>query len=53
MKNAVASFTEVLRQNPNVYEAYLSRAQARVQLKDFDGALADYDQAIKNQSECR
>lgn len=46
-EGAVASFTEVLRQSPNVYAAYLNRAQARVELKDFEGALSDYDQAIK------
>jgi len=46
-ESAVASFTLVLRDNPNVYEAYLNRAAARSELKDYEGALADYDQAIK------
>lgn len=46
-ESAVASFTEVLRDNPNVYEAYLNRAASRVEIKDYEGALSDYDQAIK------
>lgn len=46
-ENAVSSFTLVLRDNPNVYEAYLNRAAARCEIRDFEGALSDYDQAIK------
>jgi len=46
-ESAVASFTLVLRENPNVYEAYLNRAQGRCELKDYEGALSDYDQAVK------
>ncbi len=46
-ESAVASFTLVLRDNPNVYEAYLNRAASRVEIRDYEGALADYDQAIK------
>ncbi len=46
-ESAVASFTLVLRDNPNVYEAYLNRAAARSEIRDYEGALSDYDQAIK------
>lgn len=46
-ESAVASFTLVLRDNPNVYEAYLNRAAARCEIRDYEGALSDYDQAIK------
>lgn len=46
-ESAVATFTQVLKENPQVYEAYLSRAAARKELKDTDGALSDYEQAIK------
>lgn len=46
-EGAVASFTSVLRDNPNVYDAYLNRGISRCEIKDFDGAMSDYDQAIK------
>lgn len=46
-EGAVASFTEVLKDSPNVYEAYLNRGIARVEIKDLDGAMSDYDAAIK------
>ena len=46
-EGAVSGFTAVLRDNPNLSDAYLNRAAARVELKDFEGALNDYDQAIK------
>ena len=45
--SAVTYFTQVLKENPNVYEAYLGRASARAQLGDSKGALKDYDAAIK------
>jgi len=46
-QGAIASFTTVLRDSPNNYEAYLDRAEARKGIKDFAAALSDYDQAVK------
>lgn len=46
-EGAVASYTEILSENPGSADAYLKRADARLHLKDFDGAMSDYDQAIK------
>ncbi len=46
-ERAVASFTELLKENPGLADAFLNRAASRVELKDFEGALSDYDQALK------
>ncbi len=46
-EGAVASYTEILSDNPASADAYLKRAEARQELKDFDGAISDCDQAIR------
>ena len=39
---AVASFTEAIRLDPNNIQAYMGRAEAYVALGEYDKALADY-----------
>ena len=44
---AVASFTEAIKLNPDDIEAYLGRAEAYIGLKQYDDAKADYGTAIE------
>ncbi|MEH1895156.1 MAG: site-2 protease family protein [Nostoc sp.] len=39
--------TATLRKNPNDVDAYIKRSRARMGLRDYKGALADYDQIVR------
>ena len=39
---AIASFTEAIKLDPNIIQAYMGRAEAYVALGEYDKALADY-----------
>lgn len=45
-KESVADFTRTLEIDPDRLRAYESRAESKIKLKDFKGALADYDEFI-------
>ena len=40
--SAEEMYTSAIESNKNLPESYLNRANARLQLSSFDGALADY-----------
>lgn len=44
---AVASFTEAIKLDPDNIQAYMGRAEAYVALKQYDDAKADYTTAIE------
>lgn len=48
---AVASFTEAIKLDPDNIQAYMSRAEAYVALKQYDDAKADYTTAIEKTAE--
>jgi tetratricopeptide (TPR) repeat protein len=41
-------FSKAVELNPGMVDAYINRGNAKVQLKNFEGAIADYTLAIKN-----
>lgn len=46
-KQEIERATEALRLNPNDSDAYIKRGRARILLRDYQGALADYDQVVR------
>jgi tetratricopeptide (TPR) repeat protein len=44
---AIKNYTEAIKLNPNFLDAYTSRGISRELLKDHQGAIQDYDLAIK------
>ena len=46
-REAIESYTMVIRLAPNKYEAYLGRAYSKYSINDYRGAIADYDQIIR------
>ena len=51
-KGAIEAFTQALRLNPNLIEAYTSRGNARLLLGDKPGALEDYNHALHLNPNC-
>ena len=47
-QGAIADYTEAIRLNPNLAQAYVLRGVVRYELKDFQGAINDYTQVIKD-----
>jgi tetratricopeptide (TPR) repeat protein len=50
-QGALQNFSEAIRQNPNMAEAYNNRGTLYNQLKDFDHAVEDFTRAIKLKSD--
>lgn len=46
-EGAIEDYTKALQSNPNDALAYFSRAAARDELKDYQGAIKDLQQAVK------
>lgn len=46
-EQAIAAYSEAIRQQPEFAEAYYERGLARVQMGAFEAAVADYTQAIQ------
>jgi tetratricopeptide (TPR) repeat protein len=44
---ALADLNEAIRLNPNEVSGFAGRARARLALRDLDGAIADYSQALQ------
>jgi tetratricopeptide (TPR) repeat protein len=44
---AITDFTEAIKLNPNLYEAYFQRARVYSELNRYDRAIADYTQVIQ------
>lgn len=51
-KGAIEAFTQALRLNPNLIEAYTSRGNARLLLGDKPGALEDYNHPLHLNPNC-
>ena len=47
----MADYDEAIQLDPNYAQAYYARGVARNSLRDYQGAVADYDQAIRLKSE--
>ncbi|MFB2767998.1 tetratricopeptide repeat-containing serine protease family protein [Pelatocladus sp. BLCC-F211] len=46
-KGAIADYTEAIRLNPQLVNAYTDRGVVRAELGDNQGAIADYNQALR------
>ncbi len=46
-KEAIKHYDEVIRSNPQIFQAYYNRGHAKDELGQYHDALADYDQAIR------
>lgn len=46
-RGAIEAFTQALRLNPNLVEAYTCRGNARFELGDKQGAVEDYDHTLR------
>jgi len=46
-QEAVIDYTEAIRLNPELQEAYSNRGNAKNALGDFTGAISDYTEAIR------
>ena len=47
LTNARSDFDQAVSLNPNYARAYANRGNLAFAQRDFDGAIADFDQAIK------
>ncbi|MDZ8050478.1 MAG: tetratricopeptide repeat protein [Aulosira sp. ZfuVER01] len=48
-EQAVEEATAAIRSNPDDVNAYIKRSRAYITLRDYQGALADYDQVVRLQ----
>ncbi|MBH8565042.1 tetratricopeptide repeat protein [Nostoc sp. CENA67] len=46
-EQAVADFSEAIKQQPTYVKAFVNRGNARYNLKDYEGALVDYSEALQ------
>lgn len=46
-KDGSTLFTDVIQKNPKVIQAYINRGNMKRSLKDYEGALEDYQKAIE------
>ena len=46
-REALIDYTHAISINPNYVEAYINRGQAKYLLKDYQGAIEDYDKVLK------
>jgi serine/threonine protein kinase len=46
-KKTTEDYTQDIKKNPNSYEAYMGRADAKYASGDYKGSIADYNQTIK------
>lgn len=46
-REAIKKYTSAIFFNPNLAEAYFGRGNSKLRLKDYQGALADYNQFIQ------
>jgi tetratricopeptide (TPR) repeat protein len=47
LKEAIKSFTEAIRLDPSVFNAFQSRGSVYLELEQYEAALADYNEAIR------
>jgi tetratricopeptide (TPR) repeat protein len=43
---AVSEYSQMIKRNSNDFRAYYNRGLARFERKDYEGAIADYEQAL-------
>ncbi|MGL4392930.1 MAG: tetratricopeptide repeat protein [Fusobacteriaceae bacterium] len=47
LENDIKFYDEIIKNNPNDFEAFNNRGITKDYLEDFEGAIKDYDQAVK------
>jgi tetratricopeptide (TPR) repeat protein len=47
LDEAIADYTQAIKVNPGLMDAYYDRGVARAKKADFDGALADFNKAVE------
>ena len=46
-REVIESYTEVLEKDPQNIDAYLGRGMAKTAIEDYNGAIADFTEALR------